>query len=176
MSRIPLVEADHMNNQQRQQYERFPSNLTRGLLLTDQRLSEALPNLANALRASPFDAKLREAVIVRVAALHDSAYAQMQHAEQVRKAGWSDAEITAIKAGELDKLPDDVAAILAFVDQAVTEGQVDDATFARVQQVLQPCDIATAILLVGHYMMVARFTAILQIDLDAQADNWTHEH
>lgn len=176
MSRIPLVDTDHMNDQQRQQYERFPSNLTRGLLLTDQHLSEALPNLANALRASSLDAKLREAVIVRVAALHDSAYEQMQHAEQVRKVGWSEAEVAAIKAGDTTKLPDDIAAILAFADQTVSMGQVTDTTFARIQQFLEPRDIATVILLIGHYMMVARFTTILQIDLDAQADGWTHEH
>ncbi len=89
MSRIPLVDPDHMNEQQRQQYDRFPSNLTRGLLLADQRLSEALPNLANALRASSLDAKVREAVIVRVATLLDSAYEQMEHAGQVKKVGWS---------------------------------------------------------------------------------------
>ena len=176
MSRIPLVDPDHMNDQQRRQYDRFPSNLTRGLLLTDQRLSEALPNLANALRASSLDPKLREAVIVRIATLQGSAYEQMQHAGQVREVGWLDAEVEAIKAGQMVVLPDDVAAVLDFVDQTVATGQVDDATFARVQHVLQPGGIAAVILLVGHYMMVARFTAILQIDLDAQADNWTHEH
>ena len=176
MSRIPLVDPDQMNDQQRRQYDRFPSNLTRGLLLADQRLSEALPGLANALRASSLNPKLREAVIVRVAALHDSAYEQMQHAEQVRKAGWSAAEVDAIRQGRTAALPDDVAAVLDFVDQAVAAGQVDDATFGRVRQVLEPRDIATVILLVGHYMMVVRFTAILRIDLDAQADGWTHEH
>ncbi len=176
MSRIPLVDPDHMNDQQRRQYDRFPSNLTLGLLLTDQRLSEALPNLANALRASSLDPKLREAAIVRVATLQGSAYEQMQHAGQVREVGWSDAEVEAIKAGQMAALPDDVAVVLDFVDQTVATGQVDDATFARVQHVLEPREIAAVILLVGHYMMVARFTAILEIDLDAQADNWTHEH
>ena len=165
-----------MDDRQRRQYDRFPSNLTRGLLLADTRLSEALPNLANALRASSLDARLREAVIVRVAALQDSAYEGMQHAGEVRKAGWSDAEVEAIKAGDGRSLPDETAAVLAFVDQAVITGQVGDAAFARVQAALTPRDIATVILLIGHYMMVARFTAILRIELDAEPDGWTHEH
>ena len=176
MSRIPLVDTDHMNDRQRQQYERFPSNLTRGLLLTDQRVSEALPSLANALRASSLNSKLREAIIVRVAALHDNAYELMQHAEEVRKVGWSNSEIVAIKGGDAAELPESTAAILAFTDETVSAGRVTDDTFARICQFLEPRDIATVILLIGHYMMIARFTAILQIDLDAQADSWTHEH
>ena len=176
MSRIPLVDTEQMSDRQRRQYERFPSNLTRGLLLTDQRLSEALPNLANALRASLLDAKLREAVIMRVAALNANAYEQMQHAGEVRKVGWSEAEVAAITAGDLAKLPDDAAAVLAFTQQTISAGQVTDCTFAEVQRFLEPRDIATVILLIGHYMMVARFTAILQIELDAEADSWTHEH
>lgn len=176
MARIPLIDLDQMNDQQRQQYDRFPSNLTRGLLLVDQRLSEALPNLANALRASSLDAKVREAVIARVAALHDSAYEQMQHAGQIKKVGWSDAEIEAIKMGDAASLPPQIGAILDFVAETVTTSNVENETFARVQQALGPRDIATVILLIGHYMMVARFTAILQIELDAEADSWAHEH
>ena len=176
MSRFPLIQPDRMTKRQRAQYDRFPSNLTRGLLLADPRLSEALPALANALRASSLDAKLREAVIVRVAALQNSAYEQMQHAEQVLRVGWSEAEVEAIKVGDARRLSPDAAAVLAFVDQAVRAGQVDDDAFARVKAVLAPSDIAAVILLVGHYMMVARFTAILRIKLDVKPDSWTGEH
>ena len=176
MSRVPLVQPEQMSDRARAQYDRFPSNLTRGLLLTDPRLSEALPELANALRASSLDAKLREAVIVRVAALQTSAYEQMQHAEQAREVGWSKAEVDAIRAGEAHRLPKDAAVVLDFVDQAVRLGQVNDDAFARVRELLEPRDIATVLLLVGHYMMIARFTAIFQIELDAQADSWTGEH
>ncbi len=176
MSRIPLVRIEDMDPEQRAQYDRFPANLTRGLLLADQRLSQALPDLANALRAAPLDAKMREAVILRVAALHDSAYERMQHLGQAGKLGWSDAEIAAIEAGRLDALPADTAAVLRFAGECVMQGNVSDETFAVAQAVLNPRDIATVILLVGHYMMVARFTAVLGIELDVQADSWTHEH
>ncbi len=85
-------------------------------------------------------------------------------------------EIDAIKAGEVSKLPANVAAILDFVDQTVSVGQVTDASFESVRLLFEPRDIATVILLVGHYMMVARFTAILGIELDAKPDDWTKEH
>jgi alkylhydroperoxidase family enzyme len=102
MSRISLISLAQMTREQKAQYDRFPSNLTRGLLLLDQRLAGALPNLANALRASSLDAKIREAVILRVAALHHSAYERMQHFDQARHVGWSDREIDAIESS----LPD----------------------------------------------------------------------
>lgn len=176
MSRIPLVSVEDMGPEQRAQYDRFPANLTRGLLLADQRLSQALPNLANALRAASLDAKVREAVILRVAALHNNAYERMQHLEQARKVGWSTEDISAIEAGRLDFLPAATAVGLQFAEECVTQGNVSDETFAAAQAVLSRRDIATMILLVGHYMMVARFTAVLAIELDAQADSWAHEH
>ena len=103
MSRLSLVDVEDMNAKQREQYDRFPSNLTRGLLLADQRLSEALPNLANALRTAPLDPKVREAVILRVAALHANAYERMQHLDQARKVGWSDADIKGIEEGRFPR-------------------------------------------------------------------------
>lgn len=176
MSRIPLVAVEEMNSEQRAQYGRFPSNLTRGLLLADQRLSEALPNLANALRASQLDAALREAVILRVAALSNSAYERMQHLGQVEKAGWTAAEIAAIEAGNFSSLRSDVGAVLRFVDECVANLRVSDPTFVAVRELLSDRDIATLILLAGHYMMVARFTATLEIELDEKPDAWSSEH
>ena len=35
MSRIPLVSVEEMTKEQREQYDRFPSNLTRALLLME---------------------------------------------------------------------------------------------------------------------------------------------
>ena len=77
MSRLPLVAIGDMQPDQRAQYDRFPSNLTRGLLLLDQRLAGALPATANALRASSLDAYVREGVILRVAALSGCAFERM---------------------------------------------------------------------------------------------------
>jgi alkylhydroperoxidase family enzyme len=166
MSRLPLIEIEQMSPEQREQYARFPSNLTRGLLLAEPPLSQALPMLANALRSSSLSPKIREAVILRVAALHHSDYERLQHAGQASKVGWS----------QIDRLPHEVAAILEFVDEAVHSGDVGDERFLRVREILSPADIATLILLIGHYMMIARFTAILRIDLDEKPDLWTQPH
>ena len=53
---------------------------------------------------------------------------------------------------------------------------MSDATFSKVKSLLNSRDIATIVLLIGHYMMVARFTTVLRIELDAKPDSWSHEH
>lgn len=176
MSRIPLVSVSEMTEEQHAQYARFPSNLTRALLLMDQRLAGALPNLANALRASSLEASLREAVILRVAALQGSAYERMQHLEQARKVGWNDEDIVAIEAGGESLSDPRLKAVLAFVDACVASSEVSDPTFAAASDVLSHRDLATVVVLVGHYMMVARFLGILQVQLDAQPDSWKGDH
>ncbi len=176
MSRIPLVSVAEMTEEQHAQYDRFPSNLTRALLLMDQRLAGALPNLANALRASSLEASLREAVILRVAALESSAYERMQHLEQAHKVGWNDDDIAAIEAGGGTLSDPRLKAVLAFVDACVASSDVSDPTFAAASGVLSYRDLATVIVLVGHYMMVARFLGILQVPLDPQPDSWKGDH
>lgn len=176
MQRVPLVRTEDMTAEQRAQYDRFPSNLTRGLLLAEQRLASALPATANALRVSGLDAKLREGVILRVAALSDSAFERMQHLGEASKAGWTEAEIAAIEAGDRSGCLGAFTPILAFVDECVTHVQVSDATFAAVASTLSPREIATVLILIGHYMTVARFVANLGIELDPAPSAWDKEH
>lgn len=173
MSRIPLMQLDEMTRDQRAQYDRFPSNLTRGLLLADQRLASALPELANALRASSLEARLREAVVLRVAALEHSAYERMQHLEQAKANGWTEEDIAAIEAGEP---PAEIIDVMHFVDECVATGDISDAVFGATLARLGARHIVELLLLIGHYMMVARFAAVLRIELDARPDSWTHEH
>ena len=176
MSRVPLIRPEDMTPEQQAQYDRFPSNLTRGLLLAEQRLAGALPATANALRTSGLDPKLREGVILRVAALSDSPFERMQHLSEARKAGWTEAEIAAIEAGDRSGALRAFTPILAFVDECVADVRVSDATFAAVAAALSPREIATVLILVGHYMTVARFIANLGIELDPAPSAWDKEH
>ena len=176
MSRIPLVSVADMIGEQRAQYDRFPSNLSRALLLADTRLAGCLPATANALRASGLDAKLREAAILRVAALSGSAYERMQHLGQAEKVGWTPAEIAGIEAGSADLPGGDVGVVIRFVDECVASVTVSDDTFAAARAVLSARDLATLLLLVGHYMTVARLLGTLDVELDPAPDAWAVEH
>ena len=112
------------------------------------------------------DAKRRELVILRVGALSDSAYERMQHLPPARKAGWSDGEIAAIEAGQADRLDPVDGALLRFVDECVRDVRVSDRTYAEISHHLSEEEIAETVLLIGYYMMTARFLETLKIDLD----------
>ena len=176
LSRIPLARVKDMTATQRAQYDRFPSNLSRALLLADDRLAGALPNLANALRTSGLDPALREAVILRVAAHTGSAYERMQHLGQAEQAGLTATEIAAIETADPAPLAPAMAAVLAFADACLVPRRVPDDVFQAALEVLTPRGLVTVILLVGHYTMVARLLAALEVELDPVPDPWTAEH
>lgn len=176
MSRLPLIAISDMQPDQRAQYDRFPSNLTRGLLLLDERLAGALPAAANALRASSLDAYVREGVILRVAALSGCAFERMQHLGEAAKVGWTDDAIAVLEGpGPFTSLGA-FAPVLAFVDACIASPRVPDDVFAATRAVLSDRDLATVMVLVGHYMTVARFVETLGIELDPAPSDWTTEH
>lgn len=96
---MPLVRPEDMTPEQREQYDWFPSNLTQGVLLAQQRLAGALPSTATALRTLGLDPQLREGIILHVAELSSSPFEGMQHLDQAGKTGWTETEISAIEAG-----------------------------------------------------------------------------
>lgn len=168
MARIELSDDSTFNDAESAQYSRFPANLTRALLRTGG-CTAAYLDLGIALRSTNLDAKQYELVILRVAALSHSAYERMQHVEPARQAGWSDVEIAAIEQGDETLLDSHSAALLAFVDDCVRNVRVSDQSFIGVQKYLSEGAVADATLLVGFYMMTARFLETLDVDLDEVA-------
>jgi alkylhydroperoxidase family enzyme len=165
MARIALCKPESMSPVARELYEKFPTNLMAALLRTE--CTEGYQALGFALRDMALNAKRRELVILRVASLSKSAYERMQHLPPARQAGWSDADIAAIESGKGDGLDAASAVLLRFVDECVGNVRVSDATFAELARHLPEAEIAEATLLVGFYMMTARFLETLDVDLDA---------
>jgi alkylhydroperoxidase family enzyme len=166
MARIELRNVATLSDVDRIQYDRFPSNLSRALLRT-KNCTEGYLDLGFALRANNLDQKQYELVILRVAALSKSAYERMQHLPPARHAGWSDSEIESIESGRCDKLDCAASALVAFVDECVKDVRVSDGTFAKLRSHLSDGAIADTALLVGFYMMTARFLETLDVELDA---------
>lgn len=160
-----------MDQQQRELYNRFPANLTQGLLRTESSTAAYLA-LGASFRKTKLTAKGREAVILRVAKLSDSAYERMQHLPIAESVGWSASEIASIEDGEQIKLDPPIAALLQFTDECVALVKVTNETFARLVKHYSEQEIAEITLLIGHYMMTARFLETLGIDLDTQATSW----
>jgi len=169
MARIDLPSLGDLTEAQRQQYDRFPSNLTRALLRTSASTSGYL-SLGASFLEGQIENKDRELVILRVGALSGSAYERMQHLPRAKQTGWTDQDIAQIECGiGIDARTTD---ILSFVDECVKNVKVSDATFALAAKHLSQTQIAELTLLIGHYVMTARFVETLAVDLDESATDW----
>ena len=171
MARIELLKVEEMNQEQRQQYDEFPSNLARGLLVT-KNLSKGYGALGTALRFTDLSANDREFVIVRVGFLSGSAYELMQHKTLAMLQGWTEEDIKAVADNNISYFDDRMATILQFVNECVERVKVSNEVFARTRNFLTDSEIAELTLLIGHYMMTARFLETLEIDLDSKPTSW----
>lgn len=171
MSRVKLVELSDMTEAQKIQYNRFPSNLVRGLLLTKESASGYL-SLGASFRISYLTDRERELVILKVAMLSHSAYEKMQHLPIAKSVGITEMEIAAIEKVDLNPFSPKEQLLLQFVEDCVKYVKVNDTLFKNATEVYSPNALAELTLLIGHYMMTARFLETLEIDLDEHATDW----
>jgi alkylhydroperoxidase family enzyme len=160
-----------MSDAERAAYDRFPANLTRGMLRTTPEITNGYLDLGGSFPKSPLDPKIREMAILRVGALSHSAYERMQHIDIARSTGVTDAEVAALESGRYDELTTEQAAVLRFVDELVANPKATSTVDAVVKAVGEQ-GFAILTLLVGHYMMTARFLETLDIDLDTAPTSW----
>lgn len=171
MSRIELIKEEKMTPKQKAQYERFPSNLSRGLLTT-KNLYEGYAGLGAALRYTDLSAKDREFVIVRVGYMSKSEYELMQHKNLALEQGWTENDIESIANNNLKYFDERTSTILKFVNECVEDIKVSADTFQATRKYLSESEVAELTLLIGHYMMTARFLETLEIDLDEAPTSW----
>lgn len=154
MARIKLPAVSELTAEQQQQYARFPANLTLGLLKTS-RSAQGYLSLGASFPAGRLCDKDREMIILRVGALSDSAYERMQHYPLAILAGWHDDDIEKIERSVgIDARG---TAILHFVDECVKQVKVSADTFNAVRRYYDEVQLAELALMIGHYMMTARF-------------------
>ncbi|CAB3746020.1 carboxymuconolactone decarboxylase [Burkholderia sp. MSh2] len=169
MSRIEIPSIDTLSVEQKAQYERFPANLTLALLRTTS-LTSGYLTLGGAFPRGAILDKDREMVILRVGALSSSRYEKMQHVPLALKAGWTESEIEDIEHGRMSDPRSQI--ILRFVDECVRDIKVTSQTFQAIRGYFTETQVAELTLLVGHYMMTARFLETLEVPLDEAATSW----
>jgi alkylhydroperoxidase family enzyme len=171
MARLDYLDPADMSDDLLAQFERLPINLTRMLLHAPDTASGFL-DMAIGFRQGVLDPRLRETVILRVATDQDSLYQRMQHLPAADLAGLSGDEVDAITRGDLTRLDPRLAVAVRFVDECVSRVRVSDPTFDDARRVFSPGELAEMTLLIGFYMMTARFLATFSIDLDATPVDW----
>jgi len=144
-----------------------PLNVVRIGAVASLPLFEAQGRLSYAI-ADPevLEPRIREAAILRVAHLSNSAYELHHHRPLARGAGLSEDDLAAIERREYDRLDPTLAAVCRFTDEVVLELTPSDATLAALRALVSDEVVVNLVLTAGCYMTVARLIATAGIELD----------
>jgi AhpD family alkylhydroperoxidase len=157
-------------------YQRIRAH--RGYVLNIPRVVGHAPKMLQAQSAyatamrneSSLPRDLQELVILRVAQVNDSAYEQSVHRPIAVACGAAPEKVDALLSWRESTLFDArERAALGFAEQAGRSGDVDDATFAAVQQSFSPQEIVELTAIVAWYVGNARFVRALGVMPEPEA-------
>lgn len=115
----------------------------------------------------------RELLILRVAAVRDSAYEWAQHAVIAADVGLSAEEIARVRAGGGGSADwsDLEAAMLRAVDELIASARIGDDTWAALRAEFDEQQIMDLIFTVGAYDTLAMFLRSIDLELDDDLKN-----
>jgi alkylhydroperoxidase family enzyme len=130
--------------------------------------------LANPLWAQcELDPERRELVILRVAILHHSIYEWHQHVRIGRDAGVSDERILALHHWkQSDLFSDSEKAILGYVDALVATDHPAQEIHDELTKHMPPSGIVGVNLLVGAYILTAKFLGAFDVQPEEPFVGW----
>jgi alkylhydroperoxidase family enzyme len=118
-----------------------------------------------------FDAKtprrVLELIIMRTAQIVGSAYEINQHIPLMKMCGYSDAQIAALPAWQTSTLFDDQErATLGYVEEMTHGGDIDDPTFATLENFFTTQEIVEITYTTGSYYANGLLTKALRIQVE----------
>jgi 4-carboxymuconolactone decarboxylase len=112
---------------------------------------------------------LRELVILRVARLSGAAYEVAHHEDAARQLGVSEAQIAATAQGSgAGCWSEAEAAALGYAEEVLAQVKASAARWEAVERCFDAQQRVELTLLVGYYMMVARFLENLEVALEPE--------
>jgi len=119
--------------------------------------------------AATLDPLARELIILRTGSLCGSAYELDHHEKIAAGLGMAADKIrAAVDVGAGSPAFDAFEqALMRFTEEAVRDGAASEAAFAALAEHYDPEQLIEATLLIGFYMMTARFLRTFDIDLDS---------
>ena len=172
VARLPYPDPDSASEPVREALGALPPlNIFRMLSHAESAFRPVLRFGGALLGRLELDPRLRELAILQVAAVAQARYEWVQHAEIARHVGVEQAQIDAVERGEFDheSLGGSERAVLAFARDVVAGPHVGEATFAALRDTLSPREIVELLLTIGNYLMLARVTTTLELELDEPA-------
>lgn len=140
-----------------------------GTLLRHPRIAAKwLPYNGTLLDRGTIEPRLRELVILRVAACTGSEYEWLQHVRIGRGLGITDAELDAIRGVVERAWPALESDLLAATDELLERHRVSDATWARLAATLTERQLIELVFVVGSYACLAMVFESCGIELDPE--------
>jgi 4-carboxymuconolactone decarboxylase len=115
--------------------------------------------------ASSLEDRVRELVVLRIAAELGAAFEWASHVPGARRAGITDDEIRAMRVGDVSGLSPREAAAVRFAE-AVERRTVDDRSWAAAAEHLRDDELLDLTLLVGFYGLASRLVLAMDITPD----------
>jgi alkylhydroperoxidase family enzyme len=172
MKRAEYPDLSRFTQEQREQFDRVPINLTRMLLHCPIPMVQSFLDFALSFRAGNLEPTIRELVILRMAALRGSSYELMHHLPAAKMAGLSEQEISVITSAQPSGLDRKLTVMIQLVDDCSQQGKVSDSTFEKARKIFSVPEIAEATLLAGLYEMLACFLKSMGVEMDQHGVNW----
>ena len=167
MPRIPYPDVAGLPETAQKILAGTPLNVVRIGAVASLPLFEAQGRLSYAI-ADPqvLEPRVREAAILRVAHLSNSAYELHHHRPLARGAGLTDDDLAAIERRAYHLLDPTLAAVCRFTDEVVLDLAPSDETLAALRALVSDQVVVNLILAAGCYMTVARLIAATGIEID----------
>ncbi len=115
------------------------------------------------------DPVLRELAVLEVARLSRSEYEWVQHRAIALGVGADENQVEAVERGDESRLAERERVVVGFTREAVRDVRASDAALEEIQEFLCPREIVELLLVIGHYMAVARVAETTGIEVDEPA-------
>jgi 4-carboxymuconolactone decarboxylase len=169
MARLPYPDPDMASPHEAYASLPVPLNVFRMVASAETAFKPWLRYGAALLAELDLDPALRELSILEVARLSGSEYEWVQHRAIAIGVGLLEEQIEALERGEGQRLGERERAVLAFTREVVGEVRTSDAALEAVRGFLSPREVVELLLVIGHYMAVARLAETTGIEVDDPA-------
>jgi alkylhydroperoxidase family enzyme len=169
MPRLPYVDPDSAPDSVREILANTPLSLLKMVAHAESAFDPWLKYSNTLLRRLELDPLLRELAILQVAHLSDSPYEWVQHDVIARAVGATGEQVAAIEADrEADpSLTDEQALVLRFAREVILDGAASEEAVAELSARLGARQVVELLLVVGHYLAIARLIASTGLEPDA---------
>jgi alkylhydroperoxidase family enzyme len=169
MPRLPYYDPDGAPDSVREVLRGTPLGLLRIVAHAESAFNPWLKYSGALLARLQLDPLLRELAILQVAHLVESPYEWVQHVAIARAVGASDEQIAAVEQDRHDdpSLSAEQQLLLRFAREVVVDGAASERSVRELADSLGPRAVVELLLVVGHYMAIARLIASTGLEPEA---------